>query len=233
MVQRYFSIALVGLILGLLLVLQFRTTNQEESTVPGDRAHQLTVELKTLAEERAGLESVARDLEGKLARARLGYVQAEETINAQIREASVLAGVTSMVGPGVRVTITSRTGATPPGAIFAVRDEDLLKLVNELRVAEAEALSINGQRLISTSAIRLAGSHINVNLQRITPPYEILAIGDPVALRSSLEIKGGLVETLRDWGMDVLVETENRIIIPAYKRPLVYEYAKPVKEASQ
>lgn len=233
MVQRHFSIALVGLILGMLLVLQFRTTNQDEPTVPGDRAHELTVELKALAEERAGLESVARDLERKLARARLGYVQAEETIKTQIKEAALLAGMTRVVGPGVRVTITNRTGAKPPGAIFAVRDEDLLKLVNELRAAEAEALSINGQRLISTSAIRLAGSHINVNLQRITPPYEILATGDPIALRNSLEIKGGLVETLRDWGMDVTVETENRLVIPNYKRSLVYEYAKPVKEASQ
>ncbi|MEW6448388.1 MAG: DUF881 domain-containing protein [Bacillota bacterium] len=232
MIQRHFSIALVGLILGLLLVLQFRTANQQEPAVPGDRAHELTVELKALTTERAGLESVARDLEGKLARARLGYVQAEETIKAQIREAAVLAGMTRVAGPGVRVIITSRTGATPPGAIFAVRDEDLLKLVNELRAAEAEALSINGQRLISTSAIRLAGSHINVNLQRITPPYEILAIGDPIALRNSLEIKGGLVETMRDWGMDVTIETQNRIVIPPFKRPLVYDYTEPVAEAS-
>lgn len=232
MLQRYFSIALVGLILGLLLVLLFRTTNQGEPTVPGDRAHELTVELKSLTQERAGLEAEARDLEQKLARARLGYVQAEETIRTQIEEAAVLAGMTRVAGPGVRVTLMSRTGATPPGAIFAIRDEDLLKLVNELRAAKAEALSINGQRLTATSAIRLAGAHINVNLQRITPPYEILAIGDPVSLRNSLEIKGGLVETLRDWGMEVTVETENRVIIPAYKRPLVYEYAKPVLEAS-
>lgn len=232
MVQRYFSIALVGLILGLLLVLQFRTINQGEPAIPGGRAHELTVKLKTLAEERAGLESEARDLEQKLARARLGYVQAAETIKAQIEETAVLAGMTRVAGPGVRVTLTSRTGATPPGAIFAIRDEDLLKLVNELRAAKAEALSINGQRLTATSGIRLAGAHINVNLWRITPPYEILAIGDPVFLRNSLEIRGGLVETLRDWGMDVTVETENRIIIPAYKRPLVYEYAKPAVEAS-
>lgn len=229
MLRRYLSVAFVAFILSWLVVFQFRTTNQVEQSVPYDRAHELTVELKALAKERAGLEAEARDLEKKLARARLGYAQAEEALRAEVKEAAVLAGATSMIGPGVRVLITNRGATTPSGAIFAVRDEDLLKIVNELRAAGAEVLSINGQRLLSTSEIRSAGAYINVNLQRITPPYEILAIGDPVALRSSLEIKGGLIEMLRDWGIDVTVETKERLVIPAYKGAFRYEYARPVR----
>jgi len=228
--RRYLAIIFVSLVVGLLMVFQFRTTNQVEQTVPYDRAHELTVELRALAKERAGLEAEVKDLEAKLSRARQGYAQAEETIKTEIKETGVLAGVTPMVGPGVRVLVSSRETGTPQGTIFGVRDEDLLKIVNELRVAGAEVLSVNGQRIISTSEIRLAGKYINVNLKRITPPYEILAIGDPVALRSSLEIKGGVVETLREWGIDVNVKTLDRVIIPAYEGPFRYYYAHPVRK---
>jgi uncharacterized protein YlxW (UPF0749 family) len=229
MLRRYLAVVFVSLVLGLLVVFQFRTTNQVEQSVPYDRAHELTVELKALAKERAGLEAEVRDLEEKLSRARLGYAQAEEAIKAEVKDAGILAGVTPMVGPGVRVLLSNRGTTTPQGTIFAVRDEDLLKIVNELRAAGAEVLSINGQRLLSTSEIRLAGAYINVNLRRITPPYEIIAIGDPVALRSSLEIKGGLVETLRDWGIDVTVETKDRVIVPGYQGLFRYQYARPVR----
>lgn len=229
MAPRYVSITIIALILGLMLAVQFRTTNMEvELTAPRDRAHELTVELKNLAEERARLEAEAEDLERKLSRARQGYAQAKETLEGEVEKAALIAGLTPVTGSGARVLVA--TGTQTQGALFAVRDEDLLKLVNELRAAGAEALSINGERLISASEIRLAGSFINVNTRKITPPYEILAIGDPAVLVSSLEIKGGLVETLRDWGMMVTVESMDRVRIPAYKGTLRYQYARPVRE---
>jgi len=230
MAHRYVSITLVALILGLMLVFQFRTANNRIEGVPYDRAHELAVELKNLTRERAGLKAEAEDLEQKLFRARQGYAQAKETLEAEVERAAIVAGLTPVTGTGVRVLVA--TGAQTPGELFAVRDEDLLKLVNELRAAGAEALSLNGQRLLSTSEIRIAGTFINVNTQKITPPYEILAVGDPVALKSNLEIKGGLVETLRDWRMVVTVESMDRVVVPAYKKALRYEYAKPLKEAA-
>ncbi|MEW6171457.1 MAG: DUF881 domain-containing protein [Bacillota bacterium] len=229
--KKRYTIALVALVLGFMITLQFRTTNRAaEPVVPFDRANELAVELRALAKERAGLEAEANDLERKLSRTRLGYTQAEEILKAELHDAAVKAGMTAVEGPGVRVIITNTSERTAPGTIFTFRDEDLLKLVNELRAAGAEALSINGQRLISKSEIRLAGSFIIVNTQKITAPYEILAIGDSPALRSSLEISGGLVETLRDWGMNVTIEPRNKVVIPAYKGSLRYEFAKQAKE---
>ncbi|MEW6182607.1 MAG: DUF881 domain-containing protein [Bacillota bacterium] len=229
--KKRYTIALIALVLGFMITLQFRTTNRAaEPGVPLDRANELARELKDLARERAGLEAEANDLERKLSRTRLGYTQAKEILKAEVNDAAAVAGMTAVEGHGVMVTITNTSESAAPGAIFTFRDEDLLKLVNELRAAGAEAISINGQRLISISEIRLAGSFIIVNTQKITAPYEILAIGDSAALRSSLEIRGGLVETLRDWGMNVTVEPKNRVEIPAYKGSLRYEFAKQVKE---
>ncbi|MCL6559008.1 MAG: DUF881 domain-containing protein [Firmicutes bacterium] len=227
---KRFTITLVALVLGFMLAVQFRTTNRVEPVVPFDRAMELTAELKALDREKRGLEADARDLDRKLSRARMGYSQAEDILKAEVSDSAEPAGMTTVRGPGVRVRITNPGGGTDRGAIFAVRDEDLLKLVNELRAAGAEAISINGQRIVSTSEIRLAGSFINVNTQKIAPPYEILAIGGPAALRSGLEIRGGLVETLREWGMEVTVEVKDNIVIPAYRGSLRFEYAHQLKE---
>ncbi len=229
MSKRY-TIGLVALVLGLMLALQFRTTQNTEPTVPYDRASELTAELRALEKETTGLEADAGDLERKLSRARMGYTQAEEILRAEVKDAAVIAGVAPVEGPGVRVRISDPGERGAQSGIFTVRDEDLLKLINELRAAGAEAMSINRQRIVSTSEVRLAGSVINVNTQKITPPYEILAIGGPAALRSSLEIRNGLVETLRDWGMEVTVEDKDHIVIPAYRGSLRFEFARQARE---
>ncbi|ACX52652.1 protein of unknown function DUF881 [Ammonifex degensii KC4] len=222
------SLGLIALVLGFLLAFTYRTANRVERTVPYDRAHELTLELKALAKERADLEAQARDLRAKLAKAKQGYTEAQLALEAEVKEAAALAGAVPLEGPGVRVVVDNPPG-TAGGTIFAVRDEDLLKVVNELRAAGAEAISINGQRLVSTSEIRTAGSFINVNLQRITPPYEILAIGDPAALKASLEVKGGIVETLRDWGVRIQIETWQQVRVPALSKSLHFDYARAVE----
>ena len=227
--KRYLSILVVATVLGFMVVWQFRTANRVEREVSYDRAEELTLQLRALTKERTGLQAEAEDLEKKLAHARQGWIQAGETLRSEIREAAVLAGMTALTGPGVRVLVDD-SSMRSPGAIFAVKDEDILKIVNELRAAGAEALSINGQRLISTSEIRLAGSFIDINLQKVSPPYEILAIGDQVALRGSLEIPGGVLETLREGGATVTVESKEQLFIPAYKKSLRYSYARAAKE---
>ncbi|RYD05466.1 hypothetical protein N752_08970 [Desulforamulus aquiferis] len=122
-------------------------------------------------------------------------------------------------------------GDKPGDNLFTVRDEDLLRVINELRASGAEAMSINGQRIISTTEIRLAGSFIDVNLTRISPPYKVLAIGSPGQLESGLLIKGGLVDTMQDWGITVSVERQDEIVVPAFYHNINLEYAKPLKEA--
>jgi uncharacterized protein YlxW (UPF0749 family) len=102
-------------------------------------------------------------------------------------------------------------------------------VINDLRGAGAEAISINGQRILATSEVRQAGNHINVNLTRLSPPYKITAIGNPGTLKSSLEIKGGLVEYLAANGVQVEVQQSDSLQAPAYSGPLRFDYAKHVQ----
>jgi uncharacterized protein YlxW (UPF0749 family) len=143
----------------------------------------------------------------------------------ELKKAKMSAGLTAVTGPGIEVVLDNPPS---PAGIF-IRDEYLLKIANELKGAGAEALSINGQRLIATSEIRLAGSFININLDRTEPPFQILAIGNPDKLKSSLEISGGLVDYFRELGIEVKTQTHNTVTIPGYSRSLHYDYAKAVK----
>ncbi len=74
--------------------------------------------------------------------------------------------------------------------LILIHDEDLLKLVNELKAAGAEAITVNEQRVVASTEIRCAGPTISVNNNRISPPYVIQAIGDPAGLESALKMRG-------------------------------------------
>nr|MDA8097838.1 DUF881 domain-containing protein [Clostridia bacterium] len=183
--------------------------------------------------EKNNLALDVADLEERVMTARQGIAQAEGAIINEIEKHRVLAGLTAVAGPGVEIILQNVQRAEQPTedvALFAIRDEELVRLVNELRGAGAEAIAVNGQRLVGTSEIRLAGPFVNVNLTRISPPYQVQAVGDPVVLHSMLELPGGLVETLRDWGIDVQIEVLEELIIPAYQGTVRLEYARPYKE---
>jgi uncharacterized protein YlxW (UPF0749 family) len=112
---------------------------------------------------------------------------------AGLDAAEQMAGTVPVTGPGLLVTLADAEAeaeedpvggdqeADPSGRI---RDDDIQAVVNALWAAGAEAVSINGQRLSPTTAIRFAGEAVLVDFRPVTNPYEISAIGDPDTLRS-------------------------------------------------
>lgn len=104
-----------------------------------------------------------------------------ESLLDAVERSRILTGSGPVEGPGVRIVVDDAEDAsTIEGG--TVLDRDLQVLVNGLWQAGAEALSINGQRLGPTSAIRVAGQAITVNYRPLTPPYTVSAIGDPATL---------------------------------------------------
>ena len=231
---RCISITVVSVVLGLMLAMQFRSTvsaQNQNAGVPFDRAQELTVEIRQLEKEKDALLQETDDLTYKLNQANKGQTQAVEAINSELKKVRMMAGMLPVKGPGVEVVLDNRSkanGQGPDENLFAVRDDDILKVLNELRGAGAEALSINGVRVVATSEIRLAGSYINVNLTKVLPPYRIEAIGDQNMLKSSLEISGGVVEYLKGMEIKVTVEKKKEINIPAYSGKIRFDYAKLV-----
>lgn len=225
---RYLSIAAVTLILGLLIGLQVRLLEMPQPSVaPSDRVSALSAELSELTKENENLRKEIDDLEEKVRAARQGVEQAEAALRTEIEKHLAFAGLTRLVGPGVEVILENVPGGD---YLFLIRDEDLLRVVNELRSAGAEAVAVNDQRLVASSEIRQAGPFINVNLQRVSPPYRIRAIGDPDKLRRELERAGGLADTARYLGMEVTIEVKEELVLPAYQGHSRLEFAKPLKE---
>ena len=110
-----------------------------------------------------------------------------------------------------------------------VRSDLLLSLINKLKDAGAEAISINGQRIIARTEISLAGDNVNINTVPTAPPYTIKAIGNPDTVEGTLNIRYGIVEVMRNnYGLQVSIAKQEEIEIPRYSGVLRYLYAKPV-----
>lgn len=222
--QGQAAIALVCIVLGFMLAVQFRTTQDIKSTVPFQRIEDISQRLAQTEKERDALLEEVQSLRKS---------SNKEVLSKEIENVKMGAGVTPLKGPGVVVTIDdskrqSKTGENPN--LYLIHDDDILKVINELWAASAEAISINEQRLIASSEIRCAGPTLSVNNTRYSPPYEITAIGDPKNLENALKMRGGVVETLQFWGIQVSIKKLDEVNIPGYKGTFRFEYAHPVKE---
>ncbi|MCL6610778.1 MAG: DUF881 domain-containing protein [Peptococcaceae bacterium] len=226
--SMYLSIGVITMILGVMLAVQFRTNRFIEQSVPADRAQELQVEYSKLEKDIRKFDREIEDLTYKLEQAKKGQMQAREAIQDELKKARINAGLVTVSGPGIEVVMDNPPSQSRRNSIFIIRDVDLLRVVNELWGAGAEAVSINGQRMISTSEIRQAGSFININLERIEPPFQILAIGSPEKLKSALEISGGLADYFKDLGIVVKIQSHSSLTVPAYSKSLQFNYAKAV-----
>ncbi len=135
-------------------------------------------------------------------------------------DAEVMAGLTTVEGPGVRITIEDasvRKNRTVPVERLIVHERDLMRVRNELFAAGAEAVSINGQRMVANSVIRCVGPSIQINKENTVPPYVIEAVGEPVVLKKSVMMMGGVVDLLSMERLKVNVEQVDALAIAAYQ----------------
>lgn len=222
--QGQAAIALVCCVLGFMLAVQFRTTQDIKTTVPFQRIEDLSQRLLQTEKERDRLQEEVE---------KLRQSASKEVVEKQIKELEMGAGVAPLVGKGVLVTIDdskkqSKVGENPN--LYLIHDDDILKVINELWAAGAEAIAINEQRLIASSEIRCAGPTLSVNNMRYAPPYEIRAIGNPKNLEAALRMRGGVVETLQFWGIEIHIKKEEKMTIPGYQGTFRFEYGQNAEE---
>jgi uncharacterized protein YlxW (UPF0749 family) len=162
---------------------------------------------------------------------RLHQSSEAEATSQEMENSRMAAGLMAVQGPGIIITIDNQKGFPSPGknpSLYSIRDDDLLKVMNELKAAGAEAIAINEQRVVAMTEIRTAGNAIAINNTYHAAPYQIKSIGDPAALENSLKMKGGVADTLEFWGIKLTIERSNLVKIPGYRGLIRYEYGKPV-----
>lgn len=177
-------------------------------------------------------ENIER-IESKLETERTNSTQnnAELTeIENTIKEGNKILGLSEVTGDGIIITLNDGQVNPLNGWYidlndFIVHDRDLIRIINYLKNTGAEAISINDQRIITTTSIECDGNVIMINEEKIGAPFEIKAIGFPERL-INIDMPGGYVQQLRNRGVEVTVtkSDKEKITIPKYSGVIKYEY---------
>ncbi len=220
------AIAVVCVILTSAITLQIRTMKEENSAVSISTANS---ELRdSVLEWKERSENAQRDLES--ATKELEEIRQASTSNdntavekqEELKRYNRLIGLTDVAGDGIILTVSDSSTESSLMDInnLIVHDSDLRNLVNELANAGAEAISINGERIVSTTCITCAGNVIQINGNRVGSPFEIRAIGNPESLYGAITRPGGYTSMLESREIQVQSTKSTNIQIPKYSGAL-------------
>jgi len=160
---------------------------------------------------------------------------AVQEVKAQLDDQRVIAGLTPLHGPGL--TILLHDGTDPNDLAdkslgWTVHYQDLQDIVNLLWAAGAEAIAVNGQRIVPTTAFHYAGVNILVNnASRLSAPYTVTALGNPSSLANGLGDPNQLAELKsrnRIYGLGFSWVRSTRLSLPAYDATFLVKYAQPL-----
>ena len=146
--------------------------------------------------------------------------ESSKLLENELEQNNMILGLTDVQGEGIVVTLKSGQESKTP-----INADDLLMIVNSLKFAGAEAISINGERIINITDITyITNEFIKVNGQRILEPYVIKAIGNQSYLETALKGNGGTVEQLETLGHIATIEKDNKIHIDKYNKEINTKY---------
>jgi len=228
------SVGVVCILLGFMLTYQLKAVMQQKKEQGDTRSvAQITIEVEQLNKQKQTLESKVKELETEIKnyeKAASSNSELSKEVVKKLEETRILTGSVDVIGQGVVIYIT------PQGEFFSnsnegptILDIDLIKLVNELNAADAEAVSINDIRITSRTGIRSASNYITINEERISPYKRITikAIGDKIKLKKALDFPGVLTGGFT--GADIKYEVLDNIKINRNNGDLKFQFAKPIK----
>jgi uncharacterized protein YlxW (UPF0749 family) len=191
---------------------------------------------KRLQDEVASLRDENTKLQNGLAKGN----ESSKLLNDSLQEAKLFSGLTAVEGPGL--TVTLRDAAHPvvkvsdqvyamPAPESNIHDTDVLRVVNELFSAGAEAVSVNDHRIAGPTSIRCVGPTILIDDVKIASPIVIKAVGDPQTLDGAMNLNGGILSEIRatDPGM-VQVEEDHYMKLEPFTGRTTFRLAKAAKD---
>ncbi len=216
--QSLIPLTLVCFLLGILVVVQMRSTSRAATLVAPGSADQTQV-MASLVERNAALRSEIAELEAQLARlGPPGSLASREAVAAELARLWVINGNVEVSGPGVQVVVAGQINVL-----------DLQDLVNEVRNAGAEAIALNGQRISLRSVVTSQGDQVILEGTRLTPPYVLDALGNADTIEKALLRRGGLVGLLEYTypGLKITVLRHSILSLPPYRGQQGFTFAQP------
>lgn len=228
--------ALMSMALTFGICVQMKTVNQNGTTVNlTAQQSELKSEILKISERYDNLYEEVDRIEEELEKERENSASNNSnlaTLEESIKEKNIALGLTEVTGTGIKLVLND--GNTPTISYLGnvsdllVHDGDLIRVVNELFNAGAEAISINGQRVVNTTAIECDGNVVKINGTKTGAPFEINAIGYPEQL-AGIARPGGTVETLESRGLIVTLTKQNSIKIPKYAGTIKFNHATNIE----
>lgn len=230
MKRKQIIVSLTGVctVLGLIIGVQYNTVKLQTQNTDHTRSSELSAALKQLQTEYDALQK-KYEVQTKLVEEyESGVIVSAKTENLMTENERLRAfsGVAELTGKGIVITMkdsTKNMGGDPNA--YVIHAEDIMQVVNELFVAGAKAVSVNGQRIVANTGITCAGSVITINGVRVAAPFEVRAIGDASVMEGALKFPGGVVDNLSPWGIGIDMKAEGNVTIPAYTQSVLWEDA--------
>lgn len=229
------TLGIVCLVLTIAISVQIKTMKGTSSTVSKRFSEDNLRDEVLKWKEKYETETLNLDnAEKRLATVREESTKNDTTASAKEEQITLnnnLLGITDVEGKGIEIivkdnsNITSETiGVLDDISNYIVHDNDLRNIVNELKNAGAEAISINGQRIVSTTAITCIGNVIKINDEKVTSPFVIKAIGFPERFET-LSRSGGILDNLDDY-LEISTRKLDNVKIPKYTGVIASKYMK-------
>ena len=216
------TIGIMSLILACVMFMQFKVVNETDiAEIESMREDELQEKLSEWKEKYNETHEKLLETESKISEYKEkseSKVETNKLVEKELEEAKLILGNTDVIGNGIEVKLTD-------DGDNEYSYKDLLNLVNELRAAGAEAISINGERIINlTDIVYISNKYILVNSNKISSPYTILAIGDENYLKSALSIKNGYVDIKQKEDYKIEITERKNIQINKYNKDINLKY---------
>lgn len=235
--RHVLSISLVLLLTGIAVSIWFRAW-AINAKINADNENQTLVNvINQLEAETLALESDIEALRSELSGQTDNSITTDEYIarlQQELAQIQLLSGQSAVTGGGITITLNDNTAGAEAAKQsdpanyypenYIIHDSNLRYLLNDISYL-ADAIAINGQRIVDTSDIRCVGTVIIINSTRIAPPYEISLIGSAALLEGALQESSQYIY-LKNKNMPIRVTRQNEMLLPAYTGTIITNYAK-------
>ena len=234
--QIAITLGIMCLILTMSIMIQVRTINNTNKTASqsltnNDLRDQVLKWKEKYDQEYEELQNANKKLE-RVRTAASKNTEGSEENEAELLKNNMIIGLTDVEGEGVIVTLKDDTSITSDSLAITdsmsnhlVHDSDLISIVNELKNAGAEAISINDQRIVISTSITCEGNVISVNGAKVGSPFVIKAIGHASYMESALTRPGGSIKNFTGY-IGASVKTSDNIQIPKFTGVISTKFIK-------
>lgn len=199
------------------------------------RRYQLAALIERQRTATVDLEHQVADLRHQVDQLRAGSNgsrASSDALEQQVRAAGLAAGLEAMRGPGVKVTLDDSTlDKAPSGNVndLVIHSQDVQGVVNALWGAGAEAVAVNGQRVVGTSAVLCVGNTLLVNGSVYSPPYEVTALGASEDRFEEDHLVSRLHHDASSFGLRFSVSSDEHLKVAAFSGVTAPHFARPVR----